>query len=127
MAIKIEKALAPNDDILFMSYPMAACGVVVAQGETVADKDGRKIIKAGTPLKGDLTKRTTAFTIPEDSDGMEISGVLEHSVDVTDGNANGSLLLFGFVDLDKVDATVASEKLTENATKALAGRITFLK
>ena len=33
----------------------------------------------------------------------DVDGILMHSVDVTDGEATGALVLAGFVDLDKID------------------------
>lgn len=53
-------------------------------------------------------------------------GVLLHDVDCSDGDANGTLLIFGFVDLNKLDATTAA-RITAPVKKALAGKVTFLK
>lgn len=64
----------------------------------------KTIIKAGTPLTGDLTARNTAFT-PATTTAV---GVLLDDVDVTGGTAEGSLLVLGGVDLKKMDADVAA-------------------
>lgn len=69
----------------------------------VAEKDGKKIVKAGTPLKGDLTKPNTAFAVAGASDTPV--GVCQTDVDVTKGNANGSCLVFGFIRNSAMDTT----------------------
>lgn len=91
--------------------------------------DGKKIVKAGTPLTGSLLARETAFTVAADSgDQSETSnavGVLLHDVDVTGGTANGQVLVFGFVDISKLESDVVT-KLT-NAAKANMKMIQFVK
>lgn len=83
--------------------------------------NGRKIVKAGTPLTGDLTNRANPFTAAADT----AVGVLLHDVDVTDYDANGSLLIWGFVNLDRVDTDVKA-LLTSGVQTSLAGRVYFL-
>lgn len=97
-------------------------GIVVAQGDTAADSSGRKIIKAGTPLTGSLDARTTAFTAAGTSDAV---GVLLHDVDVTKGAANGTLLLFGFVNTNRLDAATKA-LITSGVKTALNGKVTFI-
>lgn len=83
--------------------------------------DGRKIVKAGTPLAGDLKSRKTPLTAG-DSDPV---GVLLHDVDVTDGNANGTLLIWGFVNLDRLDA-ITKALITTAVETGLSGKVWFL-
>lgn len=103
----------------------SSVGVVVDDGVFTAlkagnylkEKEGRKIIPAGTPLYVDLLDRNTnPAVLPtvevKDPQSSEVTtpavpavGVLLHDVDVTGGDANGTLLLFGFV---KYDAVVAN-------------------
>lgn len=97
-------------------------GVVVAQGATVVDANGRKIVKAGTPMAGSLDARTTAFTQASDATAV---GVLLHDVDVTDGNANGTLLIFGFVNTNRLDAATKA-LITDEVKTALKGGVTFI-
>lgn len=102
--MSITKTEAINTkQILFMTQPYAAVGVVVSDSGVSAGDDGRKIVKAGTPLAGDLTARTTAFTQGTDANAV---AVLVHDVDVTNGSANGTALVFGFVDKNKLDTKV---------------------
>lgn len=84
-----------------------AFSCVVANTGVTADSEGKKIIKAGTPLYGSLTARNTAFTV-SGSEGAKPVGVALHDVDVTAGNANSQVLVSGFIDISKVDASVKS-------------------
>lgn len=88
-------------------------------------RDGHKVVPAGTPLSGDLTTRNTSFVKAGDAT-HPATGVLLHDVDVTNGGANGTLLIWGFVDLTKVDSTTAA-LITDTRKTELAGKVTFLK
>lgn len=55
-----ETAVAPSQ-ILFNVQNQMSVGVIVDETVGTAGEDGRKIVKAGTPLNGDLTARGTAF------------------------------------------------------------------
>lgn len=116
--------------ILFNVQNQVSVGIRVDDAYSVT-RDGRKIVPAGTPLSGDLTARNTAFVQAKDAtsagnDGKTATGVLLHDVDVTDGDANGTLLIWGFVDLTKVDSTTAA-LITATRMTELAGKVTFLK
>lgn len=100
--------------ILFDVQNQVSVSVVVDDGYSVT-RDGRKIVPAGTPLSGSLTARNTAFVKAVDntaesgaSNGKPATGVLLHDVDVTEGDTNGTLLIWGFVDLNKIDTTTAA-------------------
>ena len=96
-------------------------GAVIGNTSVTAGADGRKIIKAGTPLTGDILKRNTAFTVGTSANAVAL---LLHDVDVTDGNANGTILISGYVDYDKLDADVQELITAEVATKLT--KITFI-
>lgn len=119
-----ETAVAPSQ-ILFNVQNQMSVGVIVDKAVGTAGKDGRKIVKAGTPLNGSLTDRGTAFVAAEDASSPAV-GVLLHDVDVTNGNANGTLLIWGFVNLNRMDSTTAGLITTDRETE-LAGRVWFLK
>lgn len=125
MAIKIESAVNVNQ-ILFCTDPQVSVGIVVdSTAGTEDEATGRTIVKAGTPLNGDLTARNTAFVKAADTTNPAV-GVLLHDVDVTDGDANGVLLIFGFVNLERIDTTTAA-LITATRKTELAGKVTFLK
>lgn len=117
--------------ILFDVQNQVSVSIVVDDGYSVT-RDGRKIVPAGTPLSGSLTARNTAFVKAVDntaesgaSNGKPATGVLLHDVDVTDGDTNGTLLIWGFVDLNKIDTTTAA--LLTAARQGEMPSIKFLK
>lgn len=109
-----------TNQILFAVEHQVSMGVVVSNELGVADGT-KKVVKAGTPLTGDLDTRTKAFTEAAAGGSTEPSnavGVLLHDVDVTTGSANGTLLLFGFVNTNRIDAKTR-EKLTATVKAAM--------
>ena len=124
-----ENSYVSTNQILFNTDLFVAVSIIVDKELGVADPaTGRKIVKAGTPLAGNLTERGTVFTAVKeanDSSDSDAKGILLHDVDVTTGNANGTLLIFGFVNVDRIGTTVM-EKNNESVKKALKG-IYFLK
>lgn len=112
--------------ILFNVQNQMSVGIKLAKNFSGAvTENGRKIVKAGTPLSGDLTARGTAFVAAADTTAPAV-GVLLHDVDVTDNDANATLLIWGFVNLSRVDSATAS-KITANRKTELAGKVWFLK
>lgn len=60
--------------------------------------------KAGTPIHVDLNNINTVCK-KVDNTSTFANAVLLHDVDVSNGQTNGTALIFGFVDLNKVDTT----------------------
>lgn len=117
--VKITSATTRKMMLISEANSVALSCVVTNTG--VAAVDGRKIIKAGTPLTGNLQKRDTAFTVASSSGTPATSnavGLAVHDVDVTDGNANAAVLIFGFVDKSKLEADVQT-KITAEVETAL--------
>ena len=116
-----------ENPILFCKEGYVGVGVVVdTTAGTEDDETGRTIVKAGTPLTGDLTARTTAFTKASTSTNSNAIGVLYRDLDVTDGDANATLMIAGYVNIDRLDSTVQA-MITNDVKTALKGNITFLK
>lgn len=95
------------------------CVVAQAVGTVVGSK---KIAKAGTPIVidyGSLSTAATAGTV-----GSTANAVLLHDVDVTAGNANGTALIFGFVNINRLESDVQA-KVTAGANKV--ANVSFLK
>lgn len=82
----------------------SSCGCIVPQTLGVA-VGTKKIAKAGTPIKIDLMNLQTPVT----EVSTEANAVLLHDVDVTTGNANGTALYLGVVNLNRVDTDVAGK------------------
>lgn len=125
---------AAPTQILFNTQNQVSVGVKLAKNFSGAvTENGRKIVKAGYPLSGDLTARGTAFVAAKDEttpgtsgDGKAAVGILLHDVDVTDADGNATLLIWGFVNLNRVDSTTAA-LITDKRKTELAGRVFFLK
>lgn len=98
-------------------------GCVVKQDVGVA-VGSKKIAKAGTPIKVTLDTLTTPA---EKADGITaMNAVLLHDVDVTAGNANGTALIFGFVNKNRVESDVKSAIETAVAADGASKLITFV-
>lgn len=110
-----------GNQILFAVEHQVSMGIVV--DETVGVTEGtKKIAKAGTPITGNLDARETAFTAAVSSgDTNKTSnavGILLHDVDVTVGDNNGTILLFGFVNTNRIDDKTKA-KITAEVKAAL--------
>lgn len=96
-----------DNQIIVPSAPHFAVGIVVDQTAGTEDETtGRTIVKAGTPLTGNLDARTTAFTKATTGSGSNVVGILQHDVDVTVDDGNGELLLIGVVNVNRLDSDV---------------------
>ena len=102
----------------------SSVGCIVPQslGVTVGT---RKIVKAGTPIKVDLMNLNSAVVKADGTTAL--NAVLLHDVDVTLGNANGTALIFGFVNVNRVDTDVAAAITTAVAAEGVSAKITFIK
>ena len=117
---------ATRKTILIDELNSTAFSCKVANTGISADADGKKIAKAGTPLTGDLTARGTAFAKATTTEGVSNAvGILLHDVDVTDGTKNAQVVVFGFIDLNKLDSDVQS--LIDNGVKAALKMVQFVK
>lgn len=99
----------------------SSVGCIVAQavGTNVGAK---KIAKAGTPIEIDMSNLQTPAV-----EGTAVEGtanaVLLHDVDVTDGNANGTALVFGFVNVNRLESDVQAKVTPGTAV----GMVQFIK
>ena len=117
-------SLAATKQILANVDLQSSVGCIVPQtlGVVVGSK---KIAKAGTPIKIDLMNLQTAAVKADGATAL--NAVLLHDVDVTDGNANGTALIFGFVNVNRVDSDVAAAITTAVAADGASQKITFMK
>lgn len=98
------------------------CIVDKALGVEVGD---RKIAKAGTPININLMAMATPCK--KVAAGAPMNAVLLHDVDVTSANANGTALVFGFVNVNRVDSDVASAITDAMAIEGASEKLTFMK
>lgn len=102
----------------------SSVGCIVPQSLGVA-VGTKRIAKAGTPIQIDLLNLQTVAKKADATTAM--NAVLLHDVDVTLGNANGTALVFGFVNVNRVDADVVAAITTAAGATAKSPLITFMK
>lgn len=109
--------------ILIAPEVAVAFPVIVSNAGVSADENGRKIIKAGSAIGGStnvLMNRQTALAKVADATAQ---GLLLHDVDVTDGNGNGTILIAGYVDVNKI----AEDTIPAEEVQTALSRIVFMK
>lgn len=100
-----------------------AIGVIVSDEGVDLDASGRKIIPQGTTVGGSnsvLQNEQEVLKVVADGTAQ---GVLEFPVDVSDGQGNGTMLIHGYVNLNRLPdgVTVADE------AKAAIPGVVFMK
>lgn len=130
----IEKNFNNENDILIAPKLAVSFPCIVSNTGVSANADGRKIIKAGSPLFGsvDFTRnRDTKLRVTADETYKYCAGVARWDIDVTAGDTNATVLYFGFVDYLKLDAavqTAVDTALSAGGYEPTKGfRITFIK
>ena len=121
----IEKTtLTAPKQILANVQLQESVGCIVPQALGVA-VGSKKIAKAGTPINIDFTNLQTAAKAAATASPM--NAVLLHDVDVTSGSKNGTALIFGFVNLNRVDSDVATAIATAKGYGTPSPMLTFIK
>lgn len=110
--------------ILFDVDKQTSVGCVVPQSLGVAVGTS-KIAKAGTPITVDLNKLQA--DVVEANGSTAMNAVLLHDVDVTAGKANGTALIFGFVNVNRCDSDVQSLIATAAGATGVSPLIVFAK
>lgn len=91
----------------------------------------RKIVKAGTPINIDLmnlqTKCKKVEAAGSGTSAVPMNAVLLHDVDVTNSDANGTALVFGFVNVNRVESDVATAITAAQAIAGASTLLTFMK
>ena len=119
-----KETLLNVNQILANVEHQVSVGCVVPQslGVTVGTK---KIAKAGTPIKIDLTNLTADAAAANGTTAL--NAVLLHDVDVTAAKANGTALIFGFVNINRCDSDVQGAITTAKGATGISPLITFVK
>lgn len=106
----------PAKDILYLLDDYTAIAVNVSATGVTAGADGRKIVPAGTVIGGvleDPTQAAVAAAGGSSEGAVAAEGVLYHDVDVTDGDALGTMIIRGVLDGTKLPANItAAQKAT---------------
>ena len=111
--VKKQNYGAPVKDVVLAPHLAFAIPVQVSNTGVSNNAEGRKVIPAGTPLGGltsVLSNRNAVLQVSNSSsNGANAQGVLRYDVDVTEGTANATLIIGGYIDESKcptIDATV---------------------
>ncbi len=109
-------------NILYFVDSMIAMPVTVSNDGVMANEKGKLLVPAGT-LVGGAEESTrldpTQLVIARNDEYCE--GVLLDEVDVTEGPKFGTMLIFGFVNLDKIPEEPSAE------AKAALSMVQFLR
>lgn len=82
----------------------ASVGIIVDSAVTdIKTVNGRKIVPAGVPLYVDFANLKTP-AVKAVASTADANVVLLHDVDITDGNANGTGLVMGIVNYNRLDS-----------------------
>ena len=127
-----------NNQKSIVKFPDHYVGISVTVDDAgiVADTDGKKIVPAGTIIGGTgganailanpailaTEHNTQSGATGSAGAGVDAEGVLMHDVDVTSGDAQGTMIIHGFIDLNKLPSAPCADAVT-----ALKGRIVFIK
>lgn len=116
----VTKTTAVNVNQILMNVEhQVSVGCIVKQ-------DASGIVPAGTPLKIDLKNLQTPAEVA-DAATHAMNAVLLHDVDAKSGNANGTALIFGFVNLNRLASGVEAKIDTALTNAAASKLITFVK
>ena len=116
VANKIKSQSYGNRKEILIAPELAFTIGCVVSGTGIEAVNGRKILKAGTPVGGADVLTNRQAVISKNTEAPV--GVVLHDVDVTDGDENATLVVKGQVDLLKLEDDVkalvntAKEKLT---------------
>lgn len=117
--VKITSVGTKTHNVAFLLQPETAFSVSVMVGNTgvVNDANGRKIIKAGTPIGGTTSALETRSTVLQMTNtsalGANTQGIIATEVDVTDGNVSVAMIVTGKVDTSKLPITLETSAKTQ--------------
>ena len=121
VANKIRKQSYGNRKEILIAPELAFTIGCIVSGTGIEAVNGRKILKAGTPVGGADVLTNRQAVISKNTDAPV--GVVLHDVDVTNGDENATLVVKGQVDLLKLDADVVT---LVNTAKAKLTNIVFM-
>lgn len=110
----IETKSFGNDKQILIAPELAfTIGCLVTNTGVSADTEGKKVLKAGTPVGGADVLVNRQAVLAQNTDAPQ--GVLLHDVDVTKGQANATLVVEGTIDIEKLDEEVKTLVNTASA------------
>lgn len=124
--VKSATYTAPTQILADPNLQFSVGCVVPAAAGVVDSFSGRKIANAGLPIVVDLGSLNNVCKVADATTNFA-NAVLLHDVDVTNGQNNGTALIFGFVDMSKLSSDMISKINTAFGTSSASKKITFVK
>ena len=110
----IETKSFGNDKQILIAPELAfTIGCLVTNTGVSANAEGKKVLKAGTPVGGADVLTNRQSVLVQNTEAPQ--GVLLHDVDVTKGQANATLVVEGTIDIEKLDEEVKALVNTASA------------
>lgn len=123
---KVTTAAYGNEKQILIAPEVAVeIGCIVTNTGVDANTEGKKILKAGTPVGGSTSVLMNRQTVLTKQTGANAQGVLLHDVDVTAGEENATLVIEGVIDYEKVDEDV--QALYTGTVLGAMPKITIMK
>ena len=118
----IETKSFGNDKQILIAPELAfTIGCLVTNTGVSANAEGKKVLKAGTPVGGADVLTNRQSVLVQNTEAPQ--GVLLHDVDVTKGQANATLVVEGTIDIEKLDEDV---KALVNTASANLKKVTVM-
>lgn len=112
--------------ILDMKAPYYTLPCLISNTGVSTNNEGRKIIPAGTPVGGTtnvlLNRQTVLSTTNSSGAGANTQGILIHDLDVTNGNASGTVAFMGIIDVAKTNVVIDTAVKIPNTIILMKGR-----
>lgn len=116
---------APRQILANVEHQYSVGCIVPASMGPITATNGVKLVKAGTPININLSDTNVAVKAP--AAAVPMNAVLLHDVDVTNGDANGTALIFGFVNLNRLETDVVTKITTAQGITGASPLLTFVK
>lgn len=99
-----------------------ALGVFVSADGVSAGTNGRKIIPAGSPVGGDTSALADENAVLKVVNDGTAQGVLEFDVDVTAGQGDGTMIVHGYINENRLPKDVT---ISDDVKKAIPDVVFF--
>lgn len=118
--------VAPTQILADPNLQFSVGCIVPTTAGVIDSSSGRKIARAGLPIVVDLGYLNSACKVANATTDIA-NAVLLYDVDVTNGQNNGTALIFGFVDMSKLSSDIVSKVNTAFGAESASKKITFVK
>lgn len=121
------QGLGTKSILAFTGVPFWSVGIILNDEGVAVDENGKKIIKAGTPIGGTenaLRSEQAVLSVISEEDVDDVQGVVLHDVDVTRGDNNGTMLINAYVNEFRMDESIV---VSDAVREALDGKVTYVR